>query len=42
VRLRLERIPEEDHEVYAPVDDGGPDLLIAPSHRVRVARAFRD
>jgi hypothetical protein len=29
VRLRLERIPEKDHEIDATVDDGCADLLVA-------------
>ena len=29
VRLRLERVPEEDQKVYLTLDDLGADLLVA-------------
>ena len=38
VRLRLERVPEEDHEVDAPLGDRRADLLVAAERAAEEAR----
>jgi hypothetical protein len=36
--MRLERIPEEDHEVEPPLGDRGADLLIAAERSAQERR----